>query len=79
MTERESLTYRGKLVRDGDGISATVRCPWGFSLIITGTRTEGGYDLTVISGPVPEEFRIPLIDDDTTPIRHVSETSVISE
>jgi hypothetical protein len=76
--EVETLTYRGKLEKDGDGVKAVVRCPWGFSLIITGTRCEGGYDLTVVSGEIPKEYRL-IIDDDTASTDGVSDAPVISE
>jgi hypothetical protein len=56
--------WRGTLRKDGDGISAVLTDNWGFTITLTGQRTAAGYDVVGINGRVPEEFRVPWLDDD---------------
>ena len=61
------IPYRwtGEIHRESDGvIVGTIRDPFGFSIELRGVRQAGGYALTGINGPVPEQFKIVGVDDD---------------
>jgi hypothetical protein len=55
--------WTGTIRKDGDGISAVLVDNFGFTITLTGQRTAAGYDVVGINGHVPEEFRVPWLDD----------------
>lgn len=56
---------RGTLKRLPDGtLSAELTDAWGFVSVLTGTRTDEGYDIEITLRKIPQEFALPGDEDD---------------
>jgi len=61
-----TYSWQGTIRRDPStgGIVGELRDTLGFCITLTGERCEGGYALVGVPGDVPNEYRIPLLDDE---------------
>ena len=56
---------KGLLTKSPDGtLSATLTDAWGYVSVLTGTKTEGGYDIEITLRKIPAEFALPGDEDD---------------
>ena len=62
------MTYRlvGHMAKGNapDTVVGHLRCPiFGTTFVLTGTRDSTGYALEATPGPVPDNLKVPWVDD----------------